>query len=262
MVVAVGKTGSGKSEALHKFLKPVEPITAEPGSVAMLQDDREKFRLRESYVFFFDEMASAERTCVEAVKHAITAPKVEWRMLHTNHRASGPNRATFVGASNRDITISKDPTSARRFYQITTLQRTDWDAINAMDMLSIWKSVDDTGDAPPIKPHLEELAKRQEGWRAKSSVEEWLEDQELEPNPDATAPGEGLAVDDLYAVYKEAQDEQGAADCRPRPSSGRNSRRSSDRTSVGSISSTARLGATSGRPASVRGSSRSQRQPH
>ena len=209
MPVIVGKTGSGKSVAVEKLLAPVRAMCAEPGDMTILADDRQLFRLAEAFVCFFDEMARCDKTDVESLKRVITSPTLEWRLLGSHVRESATNNATFIGCSNRDVNdIVYDPTSARRFYQLRSLDKTDWDAINAMDMKLIWKSVEHLKDAP-IKAVLAEVQERQEGWRAKSTVEEWVDEVGLTHDLGTEDRGGGVAVDDLYAMYKQAMDEQG-----------------------------------------------------
>jgi hypothetical protein len=204
MPILVGKSGSGKSVAIEKLLKPVDAMCAEPGDMTILADDRQLFRLAESYVVFFDEMAKAEQTNVESLKRTITSPTLEWRVLGSHFRNTARNNATFIGAANKPVVeIIYDPTSSRRFFQLDSLDRTDWDGINRMDMLSVWRSVNHETDTP-LKSVLADVQARQEDIRARTSVEEWLEENGFVADPES----DGIWADEPYEAYLETMEKQ------------------------------------------------------
>jgi hypothetical protein len=174
MVVVLGKTGAGKSEAIRKLIGPLRKLTDCPQDMAFVNDERQVFRLTRCYIIFVDEMGKAERVCVETLKRSITGDISSYRQLGFNKLAAAPNVATFIGATNRDVSdIIYDPTGMRRFYQMTSLDRIDWDVVNSIDYEAAWASVDHTAPAP-ILPVLDELKETQERLRAKDPVEEWL----------------------------------------------------------------------------------------
>ena len=57
MVVVLGKTGAGKSEAIRKFIKPLSELTDCPQDMMFVNDERQVFRLTRCYIVFADEMA-------------------------------------------------------------------------------------------------------------------------------------------------------------------------------------------------------------
>jgi len=202
MNVLHGKTGGGKSEAVGRFIKPLEELVDTPSDLSFVNDERQGFRLGRAFIMFVDEMGKAERTNVEILKRAITAPRTSWRMMGTNRLMTAPNAATFIGASNRDLKeLIYDRTGMRRFHQIHCLDRLDWEVINSLDYLMIWSSVDHTAQAPIVSV-LDDLRALQEQLRVKDSVEEWLDES------CAIGGDQFTAAIGLYANYVEFMDMQ------------------------------------------------------
>ena len=174
MPILVGKQEGGKSTAIRKLLGPVGDLVDVP-SLAAITDDRETFRLNRYSVMFFDEMEGAARADMEKLKNRITAEIVAWRRLGTNEREQGIQRATFVGATDKPVVeLIIDPTGMRRFYELRVDDRLDWDAINGVDYVALWQSVDEEGPAP-IKAVQSEVRRRQADLVADDPVVQWVE---------------------------------------------------------------------------------------
>jgi hypothetical protein len=73
MPILVGRTGSGKSVAVHKLLGPVIQLSEMGKDLGIFGDDREWAVFHKYYVIFFDEMSKARKVDVEALKNTITA---------------------------------------------------------------------------------------------------------------------------------------------------------------------------------------------
>lgn len=169
-----GGQGSGKTTAVMRLLAPMEEFTDLPGDLAVLGDTRELFRLNSSFVLFFDEMARANRVDVESLKNRITQDTLRWRALSLNRISVGANNATFIGATNTNLTdLIYDPTGVRRFYQIECQNPANWEVINSLDYFALWQSIDESGPAPVLTV-LDALKERQEAMRPKDSAEEFL----------------------------------------------------------------------------------------
>jgi hypothetical protein len=177
MPILQGKTGGGKTRAIEKLLAPLNEISFKAQSLTVLEDPREAHIFGKFYVVFFDEMGKAEKVDIAALKNKITSEEISYRRLGTNTQCTEPNLATFIGATNpRVVDIIYDPTSARRFWEIVCADKLDHGAVNSIDYLALWKSVDE-GAACPVKPYIEEiLAHQDRELRAKTLVEQWLED--------------------------------------------------------------------------------------
>lgn len=176
MPILYGPTGSGKTEAIRALLKPVEELMIAPQDMAVLGDSREATMFSRFYVVFFDELARADKVDVSALKNKITSDYITYRRLGTNTQITKPNVSTFIGAANNPVqSLIYDPTSARRFWQLDTQERIDWNTINTLDYYALWRSVV-ASEAAPVLGVLDEVLRVQEDeLRAKSLVEQWIE---------------------------------------------------------------------------------------
>lgn len=199
MPVLVGRTGSGKSRALERFLAPLGWTIESGMDFGIFADERHWHLFGEKYVFLFDEMAKARKADVESLKNTITAKEKSYRKLHTNITITVPQKSTFIGASNDPVSsLVPDPTSARRFWEILTMPKCNWDAVNKVDCLRIWQSVDEAQEVPPILAYWDEITEIQNTYiRAKSNPELWF-DECAELCADATT-----RASDLYEDFKE-----------------------------------------------------------
>jgi hypothetical protein len=206
MPVFCGLTNTGKSVAIRKLIAPLR-IVSSTTDLKRLADSREDFLLIRNYIMFLDEMAKANNADVETIKTKITEEFIEYRKLGSNATVKGPQNSTFIGTSNYNvIDIIKDPTSARRFYEIWINGRCDWDTINLIDYLAIWRSIDEANEEGFYKAASSEIRNRQEVIRDRDSVEEWLEEFSLKPQDttgDITA--ESWALYENYINYMTRQ---------------------------------------------------------
>ena len=117
---------------------------------------------------------------VEALKNKITSKWLNYRPLGKTTRVQGKNFASFIGTSNSHVSdIIHDPTSSRRYFEYWVDAQCDWDSINAIDYLKLWRGIDEAQETTYINDILLELSDAQELVRAQDSVEEWLELEEL-----------------------------------------------------------------------------------
>jgi hypothetical protein len=200
MPVFCGLTNTGKSVAVRRLISPLAAISSE-SDLKRIGDSREDFILIRSFIMFLDEMAKASSADFEILKYKITANTIEYRKLGSNATVKGSQNATFIGTSNYSvIDIIKDPTSARRYYELWVKGKCDWKTINEIDYLQIWRSVNEQDDeASHLKGHEDEIKKRQDIIRDRDSVEEWLEYDNLKP-VDGVEKKE-VKARELYDVY-------------------------------------------------------------
>jgi predicted P-loop ATPase len=200
MPILHGRTRSGKTTAIERLIEPIKQLSM-IAELAMVNDSRNDFNLIEKLVIFFDELGKAEKVVVSNLKQKITSSTITYRRLGTNQNMNGFNMCSFIGASN-DAVIDTivDPTSARRFYEMKTLDKCDWKMVNSLNYLEIWQSVNEMEETAPIEQHLFELSQSQEEIRAKDYVEEFVHEYNLVPDQ-----GEHKFVStmDLYMKLKE-----------------------------------------------------------
>jgi hypothetical protein len=147
-------------------------------------------------------MSKADYADVESIKNKITSTTIQYRKLGTNMNDIGPNNATFIGASNLKLEhIIKDGTSARRFFQINTLDKLNWQAINEFDYLALWRSVDENQELPYIYEKLPEIERIQQEFKYKYPIEHFISEELA----GISTQGDGTRISkkDLYAKYKE-----------------------------------------------------------
>ena len=175
MPVLYGKTGGGKSVAVHKLLAAVQDISLSR-DMSIFSDSFGKKQFSRNFVIFFDELSKSSTVDVNSLKNVITAPFIDWRSMRSEGTSSSPQNSTFIACSNDPVSERIcDPTSARRFWQINCAERLDWEAINAIDYEMLWRSVDENSGCP-LLPYLHDIqAVQHRDIRTKDLIEQWLE---------------------------------------------------------------------------------------
>ena len=200
-IVVQRKQGAGKSEAIRRFLGPVEQFKDEPSDLTVVGDERQSFRFARAYVVFIDEMAKAAKTDMDAFKNRISQEFVSWRVLGSNLRETQPNRATLIGASNWTVAeLIYDPSGVRRFYQLNCQERVDWAAVNTIDYDALWASIDENGPAPILEV-LDDLRQRQEQTRVRDAAEEFLASR-------CTVGTTWTTAADVFTAFKQFLDDE------------------------------------------------------
>lgn len=201
-----GKQNSGKSTAVRKLLEPIK-LFCSSRSLDMLNDSKELATLTKKNVIWFDEMSKAKKADVDAVKLHTTSETVSYRILYSHNEATAKNVSTFIGCTNKSVQdIFYDPTGSRRFYELKCLDKTNHSVINGINYIELWKSVNENDNTPPIEAYLPELEREQEKIKALDSVEEFMIEENLIPQPD----NEIIEVpfNELYSAYIKWMNEQ------------------------------------------------------
>lgn len=199
MPVLTGVQGCGKTSFIESFVSPVSELSRD-ADFRMLADDR-NIALWRSYVLVIDEMAYAERSDIEVVKHVITARALDRRPMRTNDVVTIKQRATLIGASNKSLSeLVRDETGLRRFVSLPYRSDADWSYLNAVDWLAAWRSVS-IDDPDPMDAFRTELAAQQAVSRHVSPVEAWLSDLTPTTCTTASSQTEQINAVDLYRDY-------------------------------------------------------------
>lgn len=201
MPVVLGPQGVGKSTLIRNvFLKPVEEVTMNT-DFSEITDNRNHDMWR-FFVLFMDEMSHAGKADMDTVKNLITLPMLQRRPMGSNDVVNLDQNATFIGCSNREIEqLIRDETGNRRFAALRFSSTPDHAAINAIDPLLLWQSVDEWGE-DPMKPFHTVLKAKQAEWRERSQVEQWLA-QFMLPT---SRHGQTQFTADLYKEYTQWAD--------------------------------------------------------
>lgn len=205
MPIIYGKQGAGKSYAIEKLLGPLTNLTLRI-RVTELTDARFFFSLNKNFVAFLDEMAGASKADVEVLKNQITATYNDARKLNTNNVSKIKQNCSLIGATNKPVSeLIYDPTGARRFYEIRTQDKLDWEAINAIDYIALFQGIDENKERGYIEEHLEEISRDQESLIGVDELADFLAFHQI--------GSEGLtkevACAKLYDTYKTWTEENG-----------------------------------------------------
>lgn len=198
MPVAFGRSGGGKSVAIHALLEPIKEVTI-GRDLTVFNDQFGRRQFSRNYVMFFDELGKSHQADVNSLKNIVTASEISWRGMNSEGTHTAPQNCTFIGASNHPVRERiQDSTSARRFWQLNCAPRLDWDLVNSIDYESLWRSVCEN-DPCPIVPVLEQIQLVQNAEiRAKDIIEQWIEvDCDQAPFDD-----DSPTTEELYACFK------------------------------------------------------------
>jgi len=176
MPVLLGAQGIGKSQFITMMLKPLESLTLNVDFQSAM-DDR-WLDVWNFYVLVLDEMGGMSKTDIDTIKQRITMETFSGRMMRSNSGMTIRNFATLIGSSNRSLDeLVRDSTGMRRFapLQMKATARQGWSALRGVDWKSLWQSVNELDEEPPIMRQWTKLQAVQESGREQSPVERWLE---------------------------------------------------------------------------------------
>lgn len=199
MPVLLGPQGCGKTYFIHWLTGPLAEFRRDTDFRAI--GDERNIGLWSSYILVVDEMAYADRSDIETVKHVITADVLDRRPMRRNNTVRVPQRATLIGASNKSIAeLIRDETGARRFLGLDYRADADWDYLAEVDPLDAWRSVTEL-DADPLLDFRDQLRAVQAEDKYMSPVEAWLEMLSPDGNRGALSSQNPIDPMDLYGDY-------------------------------------------------------------
>lgn len=201
MPVILGKQGCGKSWFMHWLTNPLAEFRRDTDFKAI--GDERNIGLWASYVLIVDEMAYADRSDMETVKHVITADVLDRRPMRRNDAVRVRQSATLIGASNKSIgELIRDETGSRRFAGIHFREDADRDYLNSLNALDAWRSVSTDGP-DPMDGFRAELLQLQAHEQYVSPVEEWLKSLTARQRPDLFPDGAAITSVSLYQHFLE-----------------------------------------------------------
>jgi hypothetical protein len=176
MIVIYGAQGSGKTTAVERLAEPLAELGITVDAT-YLTDDRKAPVLASAIVGRWEEMQGSQRADLEALKHTLTAAHISYRPMRTTQTVIQPRTCSFIGTSNIPIdAMVQDVTGNRRFMQLDTPVRCDWDAIKELDARRIWRAVDHQSPAP-IDPFVHLLQAHQAEHQHRDPFALWLESE-------------------------------------------------------------------------------------
>lgn len=172
MPVLTGPQGKGKSTFVEQMCGPLAD-TMKPVGFEMITDTK-IIDIWSAHILFIDEMANFSRSDVDEVKKAITQPTLTRRPMRSNETVQIKQEATLIGCSNRSLgQLIRDDTGGRRFAELIWRTDPDWVAMNQLDWVLLWTSIDENGPDPVGAETAAMLRDQQEANRNQSSVEVW-----------------------------------------------------------------------------------------
>jgi hypothetical protein len=175
MPVFHGLQGAGKSIVIKRFCNPIIDFFASTTFREMT--DNRSHDIWKNFVLFFDEMGHSATSNLEDIKRKITEDTFISRILRTNSDTLVVNRATMIGASNKDLsTLIFDDTGMRRFFQIACKAILDWDTTADIDYAKLWRSVNENQETPLLNDPdiLLSIKQVQASKRQITMLEKWL----------------------------------------------------------------------------------------
>lgn len=196
MPIVLGKQGAGKSYALEKLLNPIANLTLEI-NLNDAVDPRFFHSFSKNYAIVINEMAGAQKTDVEKLKNLITAKNNDVRKLHTSQVTKVKQNTALIGTTNKPVAeIIYDPSGARRFYEIKSLDKMNWDLINSIDYIALWTGIDETRPRGYYEEHAPAIVKEQEKLIGREELQVFLELKNVKPGT------KEIAAAVLYDEYK------------------------------------------------------------
>ena len=182
--VLYGKQKGGKSSFWRLLFLLIRDLTKNVDVSELVNEAQ--LDLYSYFVIDTDEMAKAERACLNKLKNIVTTETVTRRIYYTQSLADVRMCATLVGSSNMPVaSLIQDVSGMRRFNQVDMRMRTPeteahWDEFVRADFLSLWRSVDAEGEWPMLA-FQDQLEAKQEGMRPIDRVEAWLSNFTFKP---------------------------------------------------------------------------------
>lgn len=179
MLNIMGPQGVGKTESTRRLLAPLQELVTER-PLSELADERNAYLLGLVGVVLIEELAGASRTDIDHLKGLMSKDKVQARVLGHNRHINTFQNATLVSTSNQSIAeMVMDSTGMRRFYELKFRTDKNWEALNKLNPIDVWRSVDHLRD-PYIIPHLEHIAQKQNTYIRQSILQAFLETNNYE----------------------------------------------------------------------------------
>ena len=199
MPILFGRTGGGKSVAVSKLIEPLRMVAIQ-SDMSVFEDQFSRRLFTRNFILFFDELQGSLSVDINRMKQIITSPAVEWRTMRSERVHSGAQNCTFIGCTNDRVSDRiKDPTSARRFWEIKCADQLNWTTINEVDYLAVWRSVNEQGPCP-LAPYTDEIRRIQEAEiRTKDLIEDWL----CTTCAPCTFSESTLTTSELYANFRD-----------------------------------------------------------
>lgn len=196
MPIIFGKQKAGKSLAVKHLVAPLGELKQNLSLLSVV-DARYQMTFDRVYAVVINEMAGAQKTDIDALKNLITADDLDIRKLHGNKVYKIKQNVNLIGTTNRPvIELIYDPTGARRFYQIDSLDRVDINIImTGIDYVALWQGIDENKAEGYLVSQIEQIEKEQEDLIVKEDIQVFLDVHKIKPGNKA------IPFTTIYEMY-------------------------------------------------------------
>lgn len=196
MPILFGAQNGGKSIAVKRLLQPLGNLS-QCLSLPAVVDPRAQMSFAKTYAVIVDEMAGAHKTDVDALKNLITATDIDIRKLHTNTVIKVKQNVNLIGTTNRPVAeIIYDPTGSRRFYEVRTLPKLNWEMINSINYAALWQGINETRERGYYEEFQKEISEQQQDLVGLEELQVFLDLNKVRPGT------KELSAQILYETYR------------------------------------------------------------
>lgn len=136
------KGGTGKSLLLEHLISPFRPFTHGATLEEMSNSEKHYKIYTEKMVVYCEELASASKANIEAIKDAGTRKTVQPRRFHSQDHEDEDCFSTMIFTSNSPITKVMNDPSNRRFVDIKIDNEITEDELKGINFLKVIQSID------------------------------------------------------------------------------------------------------------------------
>ncbi len=200
MPILYGPQGSGKSMGINALIGPLKAHLLSV-KIDHLESEKNMPAFSDNLIIFFDEMMKIARTDVEVLKHQISTDINTYRPLYTNTNVTVKQNCSFIGATNKPLNeLMNDTTGNRRFHEIKTPVRCNWELVKQIDYISLWKGIDENKEyGYLLERERDELAILQAAFTRVEDVELFIRKMRLRLISESD--GETINAINIYDQY-------------------------------------------------------------
>jgi len=202
------KGGSGKTTLIERLTDPLKAYRLQWG-FKDISDKANKPTMKKNYIVTMDEMQNASNADMEIIKSLVTASVTDTRKYHTQSNLHSKQNCSFIGSSQKPIAaLLPDSGSYRRFYQLDCVNKMDFDAVNALDYISIWNSIDENLEKGYLVGEASAACReRQSKLSTPTITEQFLEEYNIKPVDESD--GYFVSTMSLYAHFQKFANARG-----------------------------------------------------
>lgn len=197
MLVITGTQQSGKSTFVQHLINHIKEASGKTDFKTI--SNRKAYNIYNNLILYVEEMAGADKACLETIKDTITSNTIPVNPLYTNKTIEVDQKSSMIGNANQPLaTIVLDSSGMRRYNEIIKNAPSIFEETAKVNWTMLWESVDDNLD-DPMDEFRSVLKEQQEDNREKSPVEMFFNSDDIQVE---FANATERKIGDLYASYR------------------------------------------------------------